>query len=61
MNSIVPSVTVVAGMAHEHVRERALARPVRAHDGVYLALAHLEPEALEDLAALDLDVQVVYL
>ena len=52
---------LVARMAHEHVRERALARPVRAHDGVDLALAHLEVEALEDLAALDLDVQVVYL
>src|ERR687894_423259 len=52
---------LVARVAHEHVRERALARPVRAHDGVYLALAHLETEALEDLAALDLDVQVVYL
>ena len=39
---------LVAGPAGEHVRERALARAVRAHDGVHLAGAHDEVEPLQD-------------
>ncbi len=47
--------------AGEHVGERRLARSVRAHDGVDLALVDDEVEAVEDLLALDLDVQVLRL
>src|ERR1700732_4499125 len=46
-------------MAGEHVGKRALARAVRAHDGVHLAGADLECQSLEDLVAADGDVQVV--
>jgi hypothetical protein len=48
-------------MAHEHVRERALARAVRAHDRVQLTLTHLQVQALHDLVAVNLDVQILYL
>ena len=37
------------GVAGEHARERALARAVRAHDGVDLALVHLQIDAAEDV------------
>ena len=40
---------VVRGVAGEHLRERALARAVRAHDGVDFAALHGERDALEDL------------
>ena len=43
----------VLGMAHERVRERALARAVRTHERMDLALRDLEVDALEDLLALD--------
>jgi hypothetical protein len=41
------------GPAHKEGGERALPRPVRAHDGVNFAAADVEVEALEDLAAGD--------
>ena len=50
---------LVAGPAHEHVRERGLARAVGAHDRVHLAAAHLEVEAAQDLAPLDTGPQAV--
>src|SRR4029079_10504274 len=49
------------GLAHDHVCERGLARPVRAHEGVDLALVDGEVEALEDLLVPGLDVQVANL
>ena len=50
---------LVAGLAGQHIGERRLARAVRAHDGVHLALVHGEVETLEDLLAVDGDVQVL--
>ena len=44
---------LVAGTAHEHVRQRRLARAVRAHQRVGLALLHGEVDPLQDLLALD--------
>ena len=44
---------LVVGLAGEHIGERRLARAVRAHDGVHLALVHGEVEAVEDLLAVD--------
>ena len=49
----------VARPAREHVGEGALARAVRSHDGVHLARANFERQAVEDLLALDADVQIV--
>jgi hypothetical protein len=37
----------------EHLRERALARAVRPHDGVHLARVHGEVDAVEDLLVAD--------
>ena len=42
---------LVAGPAHQHVGQRALARAVGAHHGVDLAAAHLEVDAAQDLLA----------
>src|SRR5918995_1151264 len=52
---------LVARMPHQHVRERALPRAVRAHDRVDLALPDLEVQTLDDLVAVDLNVQILYL
>ena len=49
---------LVAGLAGEHIGERRLARAVRAHDGVHLALLDRQVEAVEDFLAVDFDVQV---
>jgi len=40
---------LVAGVAHQHVRQGRLAGPVRAHDGVDLPPGDLEVDAPEDL------------
>ena len=48
----------VAGPARQHVRERALARAVRAHDGVHLGGAHGEVEAAQDVAAAGAGVEI---
>ena len=50
---------LVGGVAHERVGERGLARAVRAHQGVRLALLHGQVDAVEDLAVLGADVQVL--
>src|ERR687898_78270 len=52
---------LVARMPHQHVRERALPRAVRAHDRVDLALPDLEVQTLDDLVAVNLNVQILYL
>jgi hypothetical protein len=51
---------LVLAVAHERVRERALARAVRAHDRVHLALVHRERQALQDLLALHAHVEVLH-
>src|SRR5213082_2041338 len=50
---------LIAGTPGAHVRERTLARAVRSHDGVHFARPHLEREPVQDLLALDGDVQIV--
>ena len=50
---------LVALAAGQHVGQRALARAVGSHDGVHLARADVEVEAVEDLCAVDLDVEVL--
>src|SRR5262245_21132638 len=50
----------VVVFAGEHVGERRLARAVRAHDGMHRALLDHELEAVEDLPAFDLDMQVLH-
>src|SRR3712207_6155107 len=52
---------LVARMAHEDVRARALPGAVGAHDRVDLTLADLEIQALYDLLPVDLGPQVLYL
>ena len=52
-------VDLVVGMAHQRVGQAGLARSVGAHQGVNLALAHREGEALEDLLAGDADPKVL--
>ena len=47
------------GVAHDDVRERALARAVGAHERVDLTLVHGEVQALEDLLLPGPDVQVL--
>ena len=49
----------VVGLAGEHMGERRFARAVGAHDGVHLALLDRQIETVEDLLAVDLDVQVL--
>src|SRR5947209_4767501 len=51
----------VVGPSSQHMRERRLARAVRAHDGMHAALADRKVEAPEDLFALDFDVQIFHL
>ena len=48
----------VVGLAGQHIGERRLAGAVRAHDGRDLALLDGQVETVEDLLALDLDVQI---
>src|SRR5439155_26411987 len=48
---------LVLGAAHERVRQRRLARAVRAHEGVDLARGDLEVDAAQDLLAVDGDPQ----
>ena len=48
----------VVAPTHEHVRQRRLARAVRAHERVHLARAHLEVDAAQDLLPRDGGVQV---
>ena len=48
----------VAGMTHQRVGQRRLARTVRAHQHMPLTLTDRQVDALEDLLALDLDPQV---
>ncbi len=43
----------------QHARERALAGPVRAHDGVHFAGVDVEIDALEDLLVLGFDLKVL--
>jgi hypothetical protein len=45
-------------MTHDRVGERRLAGPVRAHEGVDLALGDVEVDAAEDLLVAGGDVQV---
>jgi hypothetical protein len=47
-----------AGVAHDHVGQRRLARAVGAHQRVDLVRADLEVEALEDLLVAGADVEV---
>jgi len=49
---------LVVRLAGEHIGERRLARAVRAHAGMDLPLLDREIETVEDLLAVDLDVQV---
>ena len=49
---------LVAGVAHDRVRERRLAGPVRSHQRVQLAFAHGQIDAAQDLAFLGAHVQV---
>ena len=51
----------VAGAAHDHVGQRRLARAVRAHQGVDLALAHGQVDPAQDLLALNGRVQPAHL
>ena len=50
---------LVPRVAHHREGERALPRTVRAHDRMHFATAHGEIDALEDLLALDGDVEVL--
>jgi hypothetical protein len=50
---------LVARPPHQHVRQRRLARSVRAHDDVDLAAAHDQIDAPQDLAAVDAGAQAV--
>ena len=50
---------LVVRVAHQGVAQRALARAVGAHQGVDLALADRQVDPLEDLLAVDGDVQVL--
>ena len=49
----------VIRVAHQGVAQRALARAVRPHQGMDLALADRQVDPFEDLLAIDRDVQVV--
>ena len=48
----------VGRMAGQHAGERALARAVRAHDGVHLAGVHRQVEAFEDVFALGAHAEI---
>ena len=49
----------VAVLAGEHMRERRFAGAVRAHDGVHVPFSIDQSRGLEDLLALDFDVEVL--
>src|SRR5882672_2257376 len=49
----------VFGASREHLRERALAGAVRAHDGMHLAGRHFERQAIEDAAFADRDHEIL--
>ena len=48
----------VGGMAHQHIAQRALARAVLSHQGVYLAVADGEVDAPQYLFAIDAGMEV---
>src|SRR6185436_3835469 len=50
---------LVLGVTHEHAREGALARTVRSHDGVDLALVHGQVDSLQDRLPIDGDVKIL--
>ena len=50
---------LVAFAAREHLHERALARAVRAHDGVHFAGRNLQAQAVEDLALAGAHMEIV--
>ena len=50
---------LVLGMPGQRARKRALAGPVRAHDGVHFAGVHVQIDPLQDLFAFDADLQVL--
>ena len=50
---------LVVGFARQHMGERRLAGAVRAHDGRDLSLLDGQVQPVEDLFAVDLDVQVL--
>ena len=53
---------LVGGVAGDRVRERRLARAVRAHDRVHLVRVDREVDALDDLGpVLERDVQILQL
>src|SRR5690606_17757206 len=52
---------LVAGMSGQRARERALARPVRAHDGVHLARIDRQVDAFQYFLALNADSKALYL
>ena len=54
-----PARDVVLGMARQRAGQRALARPVRPHDGVYFAGVHVEIDPLEDFLVLRADLQIL--
>ena len=58
-NSTSPWVTWIGLATGQHLRERALARAVRPHDGVHLAGIHLQVDALEDLVVFNFGVQIL--
>ncbi len=49
----------VLRVAGQHARERALAGPVRPHDGVDFARLDVEIDAIEDLLVLGLDLKIL--
>jgi hypothetical protein len=50
---------LVFGMAGQRAGQRALARPVRSHDGVHLAGVHVQVDPFQDRLALDLDLEIL--
>jgi hypothetical protein len=54
-----PSGDLVVGVAEQGVRQGGLARPVRPHEGVQLALVHGEVDAAQDLVPIHGHVEVV--
>ena len=50
---------LVAGMAGDGARQRALARAVRPHDGVHLAGLHREVDAAEDFLVFDANLEIL--
>ena len=52
---------LIAGVAHQHMAQRALARTVGAHEHVHLAVAYGEVHASQNFLAVHLGVQIFYL